>query len=103
MVAPPTDVHEFPSAETKAEIVEPLRQSASQVGGRPLAPASHVVERPVALRAMNSMLPDGSTSRITFAAPAVSESRNMTPAFALPLVFWREFALAIISPSPLSG
>ena len=52
---------------------------------------------------MNSTAPVGRTSRITWADPAVSVSRHMTPAFAYVFVFCTAVARATIWPSPLTG
>src|SRR5579862_1606391 len=88
MVVLPTVVHVEPSADTKPVTVEPERTSLSHTGAVSVAPASQDVWPPLADRVMNSMLPLGSTSRITCADPAVRSPRNITPAFALVFVFW---------------
>ncbi len=88
IVVLPTVVHVEPSADMKPVTVVPERTSLSQTGAARVAPASHDVCPPLVDRVMNSMLPLGSTSRITCADPAVRSPRNITPAFALAFVFW---------------
>src|SRR5580765_6028193 len=98
----PTVVHVEPSAETEPVTVEPDRTSLSHTGAGSLAPASQAVDPPSLVRAMNSMLPPGVTSRMTFAAFAASELRNIRPAFAFTLVFCMLATRATIWPSPPS-
>ena len=98
----PTVVHVEPSADTEPVTVDPDRTSLSHAGTGSVAPASQAVDPPSLVRDMNSTLPPGWTSMMTFAAVDDCELRNIRPALAFALVFWRLVTRATICPSPAS-
>src|SRR5437899_1387257 len=89
-VVVPSAVHVEPFAETEALTVVPLLESFSHAGGACDPYVISVVAAPVDDRVMNSIVPLGVTSRITWADVAETDSRIMTPAFAHACVFCSE-------------
>src|SRR5206468_3629931 len=96
----PTVRQSDPSAEIDPTIVDPDRVSFSQVGRACEALLSHDVTALVDGRVMNSIWLAGSTSSITCAAFAASDSRLITPAFAFAFVFCKFVTRATICASP---
>ena len=99
----PTVAHAAPSPEIAAVTVVPARVSLSHAGGACVAAARKLVCAPALWRVMNSTSLVGRRSRMTCAAPAASDSRIMTPAFAYALGFCRLATRATICVSPLIG
>ena len=102
-VVVPSAVHVEPFAETDALTIVPLRESFSHAGGACDPYVISVVAAPVDDRVMNSIVPLGVTSRITWAAVAESDSRIMTPAFAHACVFCSDVTRATTWTLPFIG
>ena len=101
-VSLPTSAHVAPSADSNAVIVLPLRVSFTQRGAVESVPAVLTLVLPSASRRWNArpLAPD--TSMKACAEPAVSDPRNITPAFVQLATFCTEATRATIDPSPLS-
>ena len=102
MVSEPTTVQFTPSTDVEAVRMSACRSIATHSGAATAGPVVLTLAPPVTGRRWNAVPLPGDTSISAWAAPALSESRIITPALVQALTFCTLATRATMRPLPAS-